>query len=202
MATGAGPSGRGLVGPVALPAWETLPFERVSPEVETMGRRLAILWALTPRRGPDASAPAPGSSWRPSGPCCSDWALRDQRRARGGAPGPGARRRGAGQPAGRPGYRREHQVEHRGELAVRGGIIDVFPSTADVPVRIDLWGDEVDRLTAFAIADQRSTVDLDAAVLFGCRELAPTAAVRAAAPHAARAPSPGGRRSGSAWPRA
>ena len=55
-----------------------------------------------------------------------------------------------------PGYRREHQVEHRGEFAVRGGIIDVFPSTADVPVRIDLWGDEVDRLTAFAVSDQRS----------------------------------------------
>ena len=35
-------------GPVAvLPAWETLPFERVSPEVETMGRRLALLWSLT-----------------------------------------------------------------------------------------------------------------------------------------------------------
>jgi transcription-repair coupling factor (superfamily II helicase) len=44
---------------------------------------------------------------------------------------------------------------------VRGGIIDVFPSTADVPVRIDLWGDEVDRLTAFAVNDQRSSIDLD-----------------------------------------
>ncbi len=79
------------------------------------------------------------------------------------------------------GYRREHQVEHRGEIAVRGGIIDVFPSTADVPVRIDLWGDEVDRLTAFAVNDQRSQTDLDAAVFFGCRELMPTADVRAAA---------------------
>ena len=69
------------------------------------------------------------------------------------------------------GYRREHQVEHRGEFAVRGGIIDVFPSTADVPVRIDLWGDEVDRLTAFSVSDQRSSHDLDAVVLYGCREL-------------------------------
>ena len=58
------------------------------------------------------------------------------------------------------GYRREHQVEHRGEVAVRGGIIDVFPSTADSPVRIDLWGDEVDRLTAFDVGDQRSVADL------------------------------------------
>ena len=45
------------------------------------------------------------------------------------------------------GYRREYQVEHRGEMAVRGSIVDVFGSTADVPVRIDLWGDEVDRLS-------------------------------------------------------
>ena len=58
------------------------------------------------------------------------------------------------------GYRREHQVEHRGEFAVRGGIVDVFPSTSDVPVRIDLWGDEVDRLTAFSVSDQRSSHDL------------------------------------------
>ena len=76
------------------------------------------------------------------------------------------------------GYRREHQVEHRGEFAVRGGIVDVFPSTADVPVRIDLWGDEVDRLTAFDVGDQRSVPDLDAVALFGCRELVLTAEVR------------------------
>ena len=42
---------------------------------------------------------------------------------------------------------------------MRGSIVDVFPSTADVPVRIDLWGDEVDRLTEFSVADQRSTDD-------------------------------------------
>ncbi len=69
------------------------------------------------------------------------------------------------------GYRRESLVEHRGELAVRGGIVDVFPSTADEPVRIDLWGDEVDRLTRFDVADQRSTGDIARVELFGCREL-------------------------------
>ena len=69
------------------------------------------------------------------------------------------------------GYRRESIVEHRGELAVRGGIVDVFPSTADEPVRIDLWGDEVDRLTRFDVSDQRSIDDLGQIELFGCREL-------------------------------
>jgi transcription-repair coupling factor (superfamily II helicase) len=170
-------------GPVAvLPAWETLPFERVSPEVETMGRRLALIWGLThtaddpslpppprvivapirallQRLGPTAQAAAP-TVVRPGQELSAEALLTELVAA---------------------GYRREHQVEHRGEIAVRGGIIDVFPSTADGPVRIDLWGDEVDRLTAFAVNDQRSSSDLDAAVFFGCRELIPTAAVRAAA---------------------
>jgi transcription-repair coupling factor (superfamily II helicase) len=79
------------------------------------------------------------------------------------------------------GYRRESIVEHRGELAVRGGIVDVFPSTADEPVRIDLWGDEVDRLTRFDVADQRSIGDLAEVEVFGCRELVPDEDMRARA---------------------
>ncbi|HEX4244645.1 MAG TPA: DEAD/DEAH box helicase, partial [Acidimicrobiales bacterium] len=71
------------------------------------------------------------------------------------------------------GYRRESLVEHRGELAVRGGIVDVFPSTEDEPIRIDLWGDEVERLTHFDVADQRSTAGVESVSLFGCRELLP-----------------------------
>jgi transcription-repair coupling factor (superfamily II helicase) len=64
---------------------------------------------------------------------------------------------------------------------VRGGIVDVFGSTADAPVRIDLWGDEVDRLTEFSVADQRSTVDIDSVRLFPARELLPSDIVRARA---------------------
>ena len=72
------------------------------------------------------------------------------------------------------GYRREYQVEARGEVAVRGSIVDVYPSTDDHPVRIDLWGDEVDRLSGFAVADQRSTHDVAEACIFPARELLPT----------------------------
>jgi transcription-repair coupling factor (superfamily II helicase) len=79
------------------------------------------------------------------------------------------------------GYRREYQVEHRGEVAVRGSIVDVFPATADVPVRIDLWGDEVDRLTEFSVGDQRSTTEVAQLEVFACRELLPDAALRARA---------------------
>ena len=76
------------------------------------------------------------------------------------------------------GYRRGVQVEQRGEVAVRGSIVDVFGATAAAPVRIDLWGDEVDRLSEFSVSDQRSGAALEAVEIFGCRELRPTAAVR------------------------
>ncbi|MDQ3569310.1 MAG: transcription-repair coupling factor [Actinomycetota bacterium] len=79
------------------------------------------------------------------------------------------------------GYRREYQVEHRGEVAVRGSIVDVFPSTADEPVRVDLWGDDVERLSRFSVADQRSTEDLQSTEIFPCRELLPTEDVRTCA---------------------
>ncbi|MFM8305219.1 MAG: transcription-repair coupling factor [Actinomycetota bacterium] len=69
-------------------------------------------------------------------------------------------------------------MEARGEVAVRGSIVDVYPSTLDHPVRIDLWGDVVDRLTVFSVADQRSTHDIDEAVIFPARELLPTPDVR------------------------
>ena len=84
------------------------------------------------------------------------------------------------------GYRREDLVEHRGEVARRGAIIDVFPSTADSPIRIDLWGDEVDRLTEFTVNDQRSTDDLEEVHIFPARELLPSEAVRASATDADR----------------
>jgi transcription-repair coupling factor (superfamily II helicase) len=170
-----------LAGPVTvLPAWETLPFERVSPETETMGRRLAVLHALTGAADP-VLPPTPRVIVAP---------VRAILQRLGPLQGTAPVVIRPGQQVDvaellpelvAMGYRREHQVEHRGEFAVRGGIVDVFPSTADVPVRIDLWGDEVDRLTAFSVSDQRSSQDLRAVALFGCRELVVTPALRAAA---------------------
>jgi transcription-repair coupling factor (superfamily II helicase) len=176
-----GPVVGALPGPVTvLPAWETLPFERVSPETETMGRRLALLHALT--GAPDPLLPPP--------PRVIVAPVRAILQRLGPLDGTAPVVIRPGQQVDVDallpqlvlmGYRREHQVEHRGEFAVRGGIVDVFPSTADVPVRIDLWGDEVDRLTAFSVSDQRSSHDLRAVVLYGCRELVVTPALRAVA---------------------
>ena len=152
-----------------FPAWETLPFERVSPSIETMGLRLRTMWRL---RTADPSlsvivAPARALVQR-LGPHVEDVepirvALRDQ-----------VDSLQLIEQLVLSGYRREYQVEHRGEIAVRGSIIDVFPATADVPVRIDLWGDEVERLTEFSVADQRSTIDLEELAVFPARELLPS----------------------------
>jgi transcription-repair coupling factor (superfamily II helicase) len=189
-----------LADPVALlPAWETLPFERVSPEVGTMGQRMAALWHLGMGHlgmgHRDTAAPAPKDAGSGidglAGPrivVASVRAVLQRLVPWDEMPPPLVVRAGAVLDAAATvaalvaaGYRREHQVEHRGEVAVRGGIIDVFPSTSDLPVRIDLWGDEVDRLTVFDVADQRSIGDLDLVAVFGCRELLPTPAVQARA---------------------
>jgi len=152
-----------------FPAWETLPFERVSPSIETMGLRLRTLWRL---RTADSSlsvivAPARALVQR-LGPHVED--VEPVRVALGDKVDSLA----LTEKLVMGGYRREYQVEHRGEIAVRGSIIDVFPATADVPVRIDLWGDEVERLTEFSVGDQRSTVDLQELAVFPARELLPS----------------------------
>ena len=163
---------------VLFPAWETLPFERVSPSVETMGRRLEVLWRLrTPAHAPRVVVAGVRALLQHLGPEAD---RTDPIEVRKGAildPDELLATLIA------YGYRREELVEHRGEVAKRGAIIDIFPSTADAPIRIDLWGDEVDRLTEFGVNDQRSTHDLDEARIFPARELIPTEAVceRAAA---------------------
>ncbi len=170
---------RAFLGPDQVdtfPAWETLPFERVSPSVETMGRRLRTLWHLQdPARMPRVLVTSVRALLQRLGPGVEG--IEPIVVGRGTQIDQGqliARLAGAG-------YRREYQVEHRGEFAVRGSIVDVYPSTGDVPIRIDLWGDEVDRLTEFSVADQRSTTDLPGVEIFGCRELLPSDEVKARA---------------------
>jgi transcription-repair coupling factor (superfamily II helicase) len=156
-----------------FPAWETLPFERVSPSVDTMGRRLRAMWRLRdPERVPRVLVASVRALVQRLGPHVEDVEPILVKPGDVLDPTELVERLAAA------GYRREYQVEHRGEVAVRGSIVDVFPSTADVPVRIDLWGDEVDRLTEFSVSDQRSTVDVECAEIFPTRELLPTDDVR------------------------
>ncbi|MDQ1401873.1 MAG: hypothetical protein QOG03_189 [Actinomycetota bacterium] len=156
-----------------FPAWETLPFERVSPSVETMGRRLRAMWRLRdPDRMPRVLVAPVKALLQRLGPHVEDVdpvciKPRDE-----------INTDDLIERLVHLGYRREYQVEHRGEVAIRGSIVDVFPSTAEAPIRIDLWGDEVDRLTEFHVGDQRSSADIAHVEIFGCRELLPTDEVR------------------------
>ncbi|HQZ35618.1 MAG TPA: CarD family transcriptional regulator, partial [Ilumatobacteraceae bacterium] len=159
-----------------FPAWETLPFERVSPSVETMGHRMEVLWRLrSADRCPAIIVAGVRALLQRLGPGTTE--ADPIHVSKGAILDPDALMAQLIQ----FGYRREELVEHRGEVAQRGAIIDIFPSTSDAPIRIDLWGDEVDRLTEFAVNDQRSTLDLDEALVFPARELIPTQAVRARA---------------------
>lgn len=152
-----------------FPPWETLPFERVSPNVETMGHRSETLWRMR-SQDPTLSVvvmPIRSATQRLS-QSLQDVEPIDL------APGQQRDLEAFVEQLVSWGYRREYQVEHRGEIAVRGSIVDVYPTTGSDPLRVDFWGDEIDRLTAFSVADQRATDDVEHAMVFPAREFIPT----------------------------
>ena len=155
-----------------FPAWETLPFERISPATETMGNRLEILHGIQTGRGPDVLVAPVRSLLQRINPEVRDVEVLELRR------GDRADLSKLATSLVANGYRREFQVEHRGEFAVRGGILDIFPATSAYPVRVDLWGDELERLSEFSVSDQRSTVEIDSVAIPPARELLPTIQIR------------------------
>ncbi|MCY4666728.1 MAG: transcription-repair coupling factor, partial [Rhodococcus sp.] len=167
-------------GVAQFPSWETLPHERLSPSADTVGRRVEVLRRLA--RPDDASYGSPlrvivttvRSLVQPMAPGLGEIepiTLRvgteidfDSVLVR----------------LVEMAYSRVDMVGKRGEFAVRGGILDLFSPTADHPVRIEFWGDEVSELRYFSVADQRSLpdVDVDSVIAPPCRELILTADVR------------------------
>ena len=153
-----------------MPAWETLPHERLSPRSDTIGRRLQVLRAIT---GPAASRPrivvAPVRAVIQ--PIVSGVEkLEPVHLVRGEEYPFKDVVRGLNDAA----YSRVDLVAKRGEYAVRGGIIDVFPPTAITPVRLEFFGDELDEMRHFSVADQRTLSggeELTELTLLPCREL-------------------------------
>ncbi len=163
------------------PAWETLPHERLSPRSDTVGKRLAVLRRLKhpgtdPTNGPLKVVVAPVRSiLQPQVAGLADLEpvelvvnqeadLDDVVRRLAGAA-----------------YSRVDLVEKRGEFAVRGGIVDVFPPTEEHPLRVEFWGDEVEEIRTFSVADQRSLEPATRLWAPPCRELLLTDEVRARA---------------------
>ncbi len=138
------------------PNWETLPHERLSPRSDTVGKRLAVLRRLKhpgadPGTGPLRVVVAPVR------------ALLQPQVAGLGDLTPVELETGQTMPLeevverlAAAAYVRVDLVERRGEYAVRGGLVDVFPPTEEHPLRLEFWGDEVEEIRSFAVADQRT----------------------------------------------
>ncbi|MDN5749400.1 MAG: transcription-repair coupling factor [Pseudonocardia sp.] len=173
-----------LLGPDAvavLPSWETLPHERLSPRPDTVGRRLSIFRRLAdPATAPRVVVTAARSLIQPIAPGLGR--LDPVRLRVGDTTDFEALLERLVELA----YTRVEMVTARGEFAVRGGIVDVFPPTADQPLRVEFWGDEVSELRSFSVADQRSVAPVDELHAPGCRELLLTAPVRERAAALAR----------------
>jgi transcription-repair coupling factor (superfamily II helicase) len=156
---------------VLWPGWDTHPLERVSPDAAVMAARSLLRWRLAQKARPRvvvASARSIAQRLAPEG------ARSPLVVGRGGA----LERDHFINQLGALGYRRESLVEHRAEFAVRGGIVDVWPAQGNDPLRLDFFGDEVERLTTFDIANQRSLHDLDVATIAAAREWIPDEGTR------------------------
>src|SRR6476659_8433918 len=64
------------------------------------------------------------------------------------------------------GYERVERVQERGQFAVRGGLVDVFPTTGRDPIRVELFGDEIEAVRVFSPFTQRALHDVDRAVVY------------------------------------
>ena len=163
---------------VLFPAWETLPHERLSPRSDTVGERLSVLRRLThPDEGRIRVLVAPIRAILQ--PFVRGLGDLPQVRASAGDEMPlDALVRELVAAA----YVRSELVERRGEFAVRGGIVDVFPPTEEHPLRLEFWGDRIEEIRYFKVADQRSLeVAQDGLIAPPCRELLITDDVKARA---------------------
>ncbi|MGA8328931.1 MAG: transcription-repair coupling factor [Mycobacterium sp.] len=186
---------RGVYGDAAamFPSWETLPHERLSPGVDTVGARMMLLRRLAhpddTRLGPPLQVVVTAvrsllqpmvsglGLLEPLTLTVGDEVVFEDVIAR----------------LIELAYTRVDMVGRRGEFAVRGGILDIFAPTAEHPVRVEFWGDEVSEMRMFSVADQRSIpeISIDTVIAVACREVLLTEDVRArAAALAGQQPAP------------
>ena len=175
-----------------FPSWETLPHERLSPSADTTGRRIAVMRELgrwRRQRDADPASVAPLVLFAPVRaalqPLMPGLDAANTIELRVGEGGHDLSALAAELVA--LAYQRVDMVTRRGEFAVRGGILDVFPPDAANALRVDFFGDEVDEIRPFSVADQRTFDEtVDEVVLTPSRELLLTDEVRARAREMAR----------------
>ena len=160
-----------------FPAWETLPHERLSPRSDTVAQRIATLIELKKNTSPNpiVVTPVRGLIHR----IINSLATKPVRTLRVGTQ---CDLKELIDHLGELAYQRTDLVERRGEFAVRGGILDVFLPLANQPIRIDFFGDEIEDISYFDVAGQRTTGPVEKLIeLLPCRELLLTLEVRAKA---------------------
>ena len=175
---------------IEFPAWETLPHERLSPSAETVGKRIDALRRLKAWSALNASNASNASnaisqksiiivaSVRAALQPLAD-NLTELEPISLSQNGRGYDLSAISRNLIDLAYARVDMVTRRGEFAVRGGILDVFSPIAEHPVRIEFFGDEVEQLRYFSVADQRSLGEpLTGAEFPASRELLLSEAVR------------------------
>ena len=156
-----------------FPAWETLPHERLSPSSDTVAKRISTLQALQDKeRNWVVVAPIRAVIHKFNAQIVDTEAITVDR-------GIEFDLTQLQRDLVAFSYTRTDLVERRGEYAVRGGILDIFPPDQSHPIRIDFFGDEIEELSYFAVADQRTTESISKAInILPCRELLVTDAIR------------------------
>jgi transcription-repair coupling factor (superfamily II helicase) len=169
-----------------FPGWETLPHERLSPRLDTVGQRIAVLRRLSHPNGKGGDAEIAGPLKVVVAPVRS--VLQPIVAGLGDLDPVWLREGDEADPDDviarlvDIGYARVEMVTKRGELAVRGGLLDVFPPTEEHPLRIEFFGDTVEEIRVFKVADQRSSGRAPHGLWAPpCRELLLTPGVRARA---------------------
>ncbi len=147
-----------------FPQWDALPFDEDRPAPEITGERLAVLIRLLEGPPPWVIAPVAALLRKVQGP--------DELRAAAVRLAQGERhdRDEVTGALAAGGYERVELVQAKGQFAVRGGLLDVFPPHVDAPMRIEWLGDEIESVRAFDPETQRSTHPLTATVLLPVAE--------------------------------
>lgn len=156
-----------------FPAWETLPHEKLSPSREVVGKRLALIHQIKSGDSINVICAPLRSLLQPFAANLGNFPPLKLTVGDEIAINELARQ------LIQLGYERVDLVERRGQLAVRGGIVDVFSPLDDHPIRLEFWDESIEQMRKFNVADQRS-IDLPVEQLIApaCREILLTQEVR------------------------
>jgi transcription-repair coupling factor (superfamily II helicase) len=146
-------------------AWETLPHERLSPKGDTVTNRIKVLTQIQSKNPPQIVITSIRGLLQPISKSIIDTKPIHLE---------ANKTKAMDQLLNELvyfGFSRTDLVERRGDFAVRGGIVDLFPTDAEHPIRIDFFGDDIETINYFAVADQRTFEEIKEITIFPLREI-------------------------------